>query len=91
MAGKVAGIESDKLAHAAAGFAGQVICEAAANKLFEESSGLAKSIGCLMLVNGLGALKEATDKSRGGTPEFADMGANLIGSGLAVPIIKIGF
>lgn len=92
MATGIGGIPADKLAHASMGFAGQVACEALANKLLDkDTSGLTKSVGCFLLVNGLGAAKELTDKKRGGTPDWNDAAANALGSGLAIPVIKFGF
>jgi hypothetical protein len=88
---RILGIESDKFSHALGGFTGQVICEAIANHAFKEASPFSKSLSCFLIVNSLGVAKELTDPLHGGTREPGDVFANMVGSGLAIPVIKWGF
>lgn len=88
---KIAGIEEDKYAHAFAGFTGQVICEAIAKPSFKSASPLSRSLGCFLIVTAAGVAKEMLDPHFGGTRETGDVIADVLGAGLAIPVIRFGF
>lgn len=88
---KILGIENDKLAHAFAGFTGQVICEAVTNRVFKNSSQFSRSLSCFLLITTIGITKELIDPMYGSKQEAWDVGAGMIGSGLAIPVLRFGF
>lgn len=85
------GIGNDKFAHAFAGFTGQVICEAISNHAFKNASSFSKSLGCFLFITAIGVTKELMDPANGGKQEAWDVGAGMIGSGLAIPVLIYGF
>lgn len=84
-------IPDDKLKHALAGFGGQILCEVITSQVIDDMEPFMRSAACFVMVAAAGAAKELTDPSRGDSLQAGDFYADIIGAGIAIPIIKLGF
>ena len=83
------GLGQDKVTHF--GVAAMMHASCTALAVTMTNTRLSSTVGCFVMVNALGAVKEATDPMRGGQREGADMLSNLAGSGVSFTAISLPF
>lgn len=82
-------IAADKGMHFGVSAASHMTCSLIAKELTRSQWG--SKIGCWMLVNAAGVVKEMTDPMRKGTRDVNDVYANMAGSGMSFVTLSLAF
>lgn len=83
------GITSDKGMHFGVAAVSHMTCSVITESLTNSKWG--SKIGCWMIVNAAGVLKEITDPMHQGTRDVNDVYANMAGSGFSFATLSIAF